>query len=65
MVPVYWGKPTQTPLDLFLLARAFYGGALPLLLAVVGARSPTRERVATAIARRGVHVVVLGIPPVF
>ena len=25
MVPFYWGKPTQTPIDFFLLARAFYG----------------------------------------
>jgi hypothetical protein len=65
MVPFYWGKPTQTPIDFFLLARAFYGGALPLLLAAVALRTPTRERVATAIAGAVCMCVVLGIPPVF
>ena len=35
MVPFQWGKPTQTPIDFFLLARAFYGGALPLMLAAI------------------------------
>ena len=65
MVPFYWGKPTQTPIDFFLLARAFYGGALPLMLAVVALRTPTRERVATAIAGAVSMCVVLGIPPVF
>jgi hypothetical protein len=65
MVPFYWGKPTQTPIDFFVLARAFYGGALPLLLAVVALRTPTRERVATAVAGAVAMCVVLGIPPVF
>ena len=65
MVPFYWGKPTQTPIDFFLLARAFYGGALPLLLAVVALRAPTRERVATAVCGAVCMCVVLGIPPVF
>jgi len=65
MVPFYWGKPTQTPIDFFLIARAFYGGALPLLLAVVALRTPTRERVATAIVGAVSMCVVLGIPPVF
>jgi len=31
-LPDYWGTPTQTPLEFFLLARAFYAGALPLML---------------------------------
>ena len=65
MVPFYWGKPTQTPIDFFLLARAFYGGALPLLLAIVALRTPTRERVATAVCGALCMCVVLGIPPVF
>ncbi|MDA0159603.1 hypothetical protein OM076_04955 [Solirubrobacter ginsenosidimutans] len=65
MVPFYWGKPTQTPIDFFLLARAFYGGALPLLLAVVALTKPTRERVATAVLGAVAMCVVLGIPPVF
>jgi hypothetical protein len=65
MVPFYWGKPTQTPIDFFLLARAFYGGALPLLLAIVALRAPTRERVATAVCGALCMCVVLGIPPVF
>jgi hypothetical protein len=65
MVPFYWGKPTQTPIDFFLLARAFYGGALPLMLAVVALRTPTRERVSTAIVGAVCMCVVLGIPPVF
>jgi hypothetical protein len=65
MVPFYWGKPTQTPIDFFLLARAFYGGALPLILAVVALRTPTRERVATAIVGAVCLCVVLGIPPLF
>jgi hypothetical protein len=64
-VPFYWGKPTQTPIDFFLLARAFYGGALPLMLAGVALRRPTRERVATAITGAVCMMVVLGIPPAF
>jgi hypothetical protein len=65
MVPFQWGKPTQTPIDFFLLARAFYGGALPLMLAAIALRRPTRERVATAIVGAVCMMVVLGIPPVF
>ncbi|MBE2316393.1 YfhO family protein [Solirubrobacter sp. CPCC 204708] len=65
MVPFYWGKPTQTPLDFFLLARAFYGGALPLLLAGIALLRPTRERVAAAVLGVACMAVVLGVPPVF
>jgi hypothetical protein len=65
LMPFYWGKPTQTSIDFFLLARAFYGGALPLVLAVVALRTPTRERVATAVVGAVSMCVVLGIPPVF
>ena len=65
LIPFQWGKPTQTPLDFFLLARAFYGGALPLMLAGVALLRPTRERVATAVLGVAAMMVVLGIPPVF
>lgn len=65
-LPDYWGRPTQTPLEFFLLARAFYGGALPLLLA--GAAlilRPTPLRLAIAGFGAAAMAVVAGIPPVF
>jgi hypothetical protein len=65
MIPFQWGKPTQTSLDFFLLARAFYGGALPLMLAGIALLRPTRERIATAALGAACMMVVLGIPPVF
>jgi hypothetical protein len=64
-VPFYWGKPTQTPIDFFLLARAVYAGALPLMLAGLALFRPTRERVATALVGLAALLVVFGIPPVF
>jgi hypothetical protein len=33
MLPDYWGRPTGTSLEGFLIERAFYVGALPLVLA--------------------------------
>lgn len=65
MVPFQWGKPTQTSIDFFLLARAFYGGALPLMLAGIALLRPTRERVAAAVIGAVCMMVVLGLPPVF
>jgi hypothetical protein len=64
-VPFYWGKPTQTSIDFFLLARAIYAGALPLMLALVALLKPTRERVVTAVLGACALLVVFGIPPVF
>ena len=65
-IPFQWGKPTQTPLNFFLLARAFYGGALPLMLAAAALiLRPTRERVATGLAGLACMLVVLGVPPLF
>lgn len=65
LVPFQWGKPTQTSIDFFLLARAFYGGALPLMLAGIALLRPTRERVAAALLGAAAMMVVLGLPPVF
>ncbi|CAA9502434.1 MAG: hypothetical protein AVDCRST_MAG30-1992 [uncultured Solirubrobacteraceae bacterium] len=65
-LPGQWGKPTQTPLDLFLLARAVYIGALPLMLiAAALLLRPTRARLAIAGAGAACLMVVFGIPPVF
>jgi Bacterial membrane protein YfhO len=60
----YWGRPTQTPLTAFLRARAFYAGALPLLLAVVSlVVRPRAERLWIALYGFGMLAVVVGIPP--
>jgi len=65
-LPFHWGKPTQTPIDFFLLARAIYVGALPLMLVAAGLLlRPTRARIATAGAATICLLVVFGIPPVF
>ncbi len=60
----YWGRPTQTPLALFLLARAFYAGALPLMLAACALiLRPKAERLWIALFGVTGLAVVLGIPP--
>jgi hypothetical protein len=65
-LPGQWGKPTQTPIDLFLLARAFYGGAIALMLAAVALIiRPRGQRLVAAVVGALVMMVVLGIPPVF
>lgn len=65
-LPDWYGRPTQTPLRLFLLARAWYGGALALMCAAAALiLRPTRGRVATALLGAGCMMVVLGVPPVF
>lgn len=62
----YYGRPTQTPLELFLLARALYAGALPLMLASAAlVLRPRGERVAIAVFGAGALAVVVGVPPVF
>jgi hypothetical protein len=65
-LPDYWGRPTGTPLELFLLARAFYAGALPLMLAGVAlVVRPRGERLAFAVLGAVAMCVVVGMPPVF
>src|SRR3712207_71232 len=65
-MPDHWGRPTQTPLELFQLARAFYGGALPLMLAAAALiLRPTAGRAAVALLGAACMAVVVGIWPVF
>ena len=65
-LPHQYGRPTQTPIDLFLLARAFYAGALPVMLAAVALiLAPSRGRVAIAAAGAVCLAIVLGVPPIF
>ena len=61
--PEWWGRPSQPQTAGFMGVRAFYAGALPLMLAAwaVVAR-PTRERVAIAVAGAVTVLVVVGAP---
>jgi Bacterial membrane protein YfhO len=60
----YWGRPTGTSLELFLLARALYAGALPLMLAAAAiVLRPTAQRLWVALFGAVSLAVVLGIPP--
>jgi hypothetical protein len=60
----WWGRPTQTPLRPFLLERALYVGALPLVLAVAAlALRPTVTRIAVALFGALWLAVALGVPP--
>ena len=62
----YWGRPTQTPVELFLIARAYYVGALALLLAIAAlVLSPTRTRLAVAAFGGACAAVVFGLSPIF
>jgi hypothetical protein len=66
LVPDYWGKPTQTPFEGFMVQRAFYAGALPLVLAAAAlVLRPTLERVSIAAFGAAAMLVVFGVPPVF
>jgi Bacterial membrane protein YfhO len=63
-LPSYWGLPTATPIRPFLLDRAFYVGALPLMLA--GAAlviRPTALRIAAAVWGALWFAVLLSVPP--
>lgn len=63
-LPDYWGRPTQTPLLLFLLSRALYAGALPLMLAAAAlVLRPRAERLWIALFGAAGLAVVVGIPP--
>ncbi len=65
-LPEYWGRPTQYSIEAFMNVRAFYVGALPLLLgALAVALRPTRERVAVAALAVGSLAVMLGVEPLF
>ena len=60
----WWGRPTQTPLRPFLLERALYVGALPLLLAVAALMPrPGATRIAVALFGGMWLAVALGVPP--
>jgi hypothetical protein len=63
-LPDYWGRATATPLRLFVLDRALYVGALPLMLAAAALiLRPTLERVAVALFGLLWLLVLFGIPP--
>ena len=64
-LPDYWGRPTQLVSQPFIVTRAFYAGALPLMLAVVALLKPTRERVAIAVTGAVALAIVLGVQPFF
>jgi hypothetical protein len=65
-LPDWYGRPTQTPLQLFLIARSWYGGALALMFAAAAlVLAPTRGRIVTALLGIACMMVVLGVPPVF
>ena len=62
----YWGRPTQTSIELFLIARAYYVGALAILLAVAAlVLRPTATRIAVALFGGVSLAVVFGVPPIF
>jgi hypothetical protein len=61
----YWGRPTQVESEPFIVTRAFYAGALPLMLAGVALLRPTRERVAIAATGAVALAIVLGVQPFF
>jgi hypothetical protein len=64
-LPDYWGRPTQLVSQPFIVTRAFYAGALPLMLAGVALLRPTRERVWIAAAGAVALAIVLGVQPFF
>lgn len=64
-LPEYWGRPTQVATAPFINTRAWYVGALPLMLAAVALLRPTRERVAVAAAAAVSLAVVTGVQPLF
>jgi hypothetical protein len=63
-LPDYWGRPTQTPIRLFLLERALYIGALPLMLVFAAlVLRPRQDTVAVAVFGFLWFAVVLSVPP--
>ena len=66
LIPDYWGRPTGTPLEGFMLSRAFFGGVLTAVLAAAAVVSkPTAERVAIAVFGVFCMLVVIGAPGLF
>ena len=64
LLPDYWGRPTEEPILGFVNNRAFYAGALPLMLAAAAlVLRPSRERIVIAAAGLTSLAVVTGIPP--
>ena len=66
-LPDYWGRPTQTllPVTGFINNRAFYAGALPLMLAAAApVLRPALTRVAIAAFGLGAVAVAIGVPPI-
>jgi hypothetical protein len=67
VLPEYWGRPSQAPTQAFAFSRAYYAGALPLMLAlwaVVSGRL-TRERVAIAAGGVVAILITVGTPGLF
>ena len=64
-LPEYWGRPTAVISEPFINARAWYVGALPLLLAGVGLLRGGRERIAVAAAGLVALLVATGVQPLF
>ena len=63
-LPDYWGRPTATPIKPFLLNRAVYAGALPLMLAAAAlVLRPRFERVCVALFGGLWLAVLFGVPP--
>ena len=66
VLPEYWGRPSQAPTQAFAFSRAYYAGALPLMLALwalVSNRS--RERVAIAAAGAVAILITVDTPGLF
>ena len=63
-LPDWWGRPTQTPIRLFVIERALYVGALPLMLVAAALiLRPRAERIAFALFGALWLAVVLSVPP--
>ena len=64
-LPEYWGRPTSVISEPFVNARAWYVGALPLLLAGLALLRGGRERLAIAGAALVCLLVATGVQPFF
>lgn len=67
VLPEYWGRPSQAPTQAFAFSRAYYAGALPLMLALWAMVSGrlTRERVAIAAGGVVAILITVGTPGLF
>ena len=64
-LPDYWGRPTGPQTEGFSVVRAFYAGALPLMLAAWAVLKPSRERIAIAAGCVLATAIVVGFPGIF